>query len=216
MQLDEPAECASGGDQLLLIEFCIYRFSLWYIFFVHALRVEKNYQNGHDVGPLEIQFLRPRGCLINPFSTLLLCFRVIGKTPGLISHNNFVQKNFVCISHRDNVLAKRDSIFLLLMCQGVWNKTCTLLSLSQILFQNPKTYSLGDVQRFCYHFLCNSTVIFDQISNSSNVYLSSSRFWTATSLVIFHQLLSSSKSRIPTKNVQSVQSLIPMSLLHQY
>jgi hypothetical protein len=29
----------------------------------------------------------------------------------------------------------------------LWNK----LSLSQILFQNPKNYSLGDVQRFCYH-----------------------------------------------------------------
>jgi hypothetical protein len=30
-------------------------------------------------------------------------------------------------------------------------KKFTQLSLSQILFQNPKNYSLGDVQRFCYH-----------------------------------------------------------------
>ena len=45
---------------------------------------------------------------------------------------------------------------------------------------------------------------FDQISNSSNVYLSSSRFCTATSLVIY-QLASVSKSRIPPKNVWSVQ-----------
>ena len=38
---------------------------------------------------------------------------------------------------------------------------------------------------------------FDQISNSSNVNVSSSRFWTATPLVIFYQLPSVSKSRIP-------------------
>jgi len=78
---------------------------------------------------------------------------------------------FVCIGHRDNALAKCDSIFPLLRCQGVWEKTCTQLSPSQILFQNPKNYSLGDVQRFCYHSWCDSTVIFDQISNISNVYL---------------------------------------------
>ena len=58
---------------------------------------------------------------------------------------------FVCIGHRDNVLAKCDLIFPLLRCQGVWNKTCTQLSLPQILSQNPKNYILGDVQRFCYH-----------------------------------------------------------------
>jgi hypothetical protein len=86
---------------------------------------------------------------------LLLCFGAIGKTPALISHNNFVNKIFVCISHCDYVLASCDLIFPLLSCQGVWNKTCTQLFLSQILFQNPKNYSLGDVQRFCYHSLCD-------------------------------------------------------------
>ena len=84
---------------------------------------------------------------------------------------------------------------------SVWNKTFTQLSLSQILFQNPKNYSLGDVQRFCYHSGCDLTVIFYQTSNSSNVSLSSIRFWTATSLVIFYHLLSVSKSRIQPKNV---------------
>jgi hypothetical protein len=58
------------------------------------VRVEKNYQYDLDAGPLEFQFLRPRGCLTNPFRTLLLCFGVIRKTPGLISLNNFVKKNF--------------------------------------------------------------------------------------------------------------------------
>jgi len=88
-QLDEPDECASGGDPLL-----VYCFSLRYEFFVHyALRVEKNYRHGLDAGPMDFQFLRPRGCLTNSFRTLSLCFGVIGKTPGLISRNNFVKKN---------------------------------------------------------------------------------------------------------------------------
>jgi hypothetical protein len=56
----------------------------------------------------------------------------------LISHNNLVKEIFVCIGHRDNVIAGCDSIFPLLRCQEVWNKTYTLDSLSQILFQNPK------------------------------------------------------------------------------
>jgi len=107
---------------------------------------------------LEFQFLRPRGCLTNPFRSLSLCFGVIGKTSGLISRNNFVKKIFVCIGHRDNVLARYDTIFPLLRCQGVWNKTCTQLCLSQILFQNPKNCSLADVQRFCYNSWCDSTV----------------------------------------------------------
>ena len=78
------------------------------------------------------------------------------------------------------------------LCSGVKGcetKRVTRLSLSQILFQNPKNYSLGDVQRFSYHSWCDMTVILDKISNSNNVYLSSSRFWTATSLVTFYHSL---------------------------
>jgi hypothetical protein len=54
------------------------------------------------------------------------------------------------------------------------------------------------------------------ISNSSCIYLSSSRFWTATSLVFFCQVPFVSKSRIPPNNVWSVQNLIPISPLQQY
>ena len=43
-------------------------------------------------GPWKFQFLRSRGCLINPIRTLSLCFGVTGKTPGLISRNNFIKK----------------------------------------------------------------------------------------------------------------------------
>jgi len=192
------------------IKFCVYCFSLWYEFSVqYALRVEKNYQYGLDARPLEFQFLWPRGCVTNPLRTLSLCFGVTGKTPGLISCSNFVKKNFVFIGHRDNVLERCDSIFPLLRCQGVWNETCTQLSLSRILFQNPKNYSLGDVQRFCYHSWCDSTVIFDNISNRSNVYLSSSRFCTAISLVIFYQPRSLSKSRIPPKTFDWFRASLP-------
>jgi hypothetical protein len=113
------------------------------------------------VGLLEFQFLQPSGCLTNPFRTLSLCFGVTGKTPGLIYRNNFVTEIFVCIGHRNNVLARCDSTFPLFRCQRVWNKTCTQFSPSQIPFQNLKNYSLGDVQRFCYHSWCESMVVFD-------------------------------------------------------
>ena len=84
------------------IKFNIYCFSLWFEFFVHyASRVKKNYQHGLDAGPLEFQFLQLRGCLTKPFRTLSLYFRVTGKTPGLISRNNFVKKIFVCIGHHN-------------------------------------------------------------------------------------------------------------------
>jgi hypothetical protein len=56
---------------------------------------KKKKKKGLGAGPLEYQFLQPRGCHTNPFRTLSLCFRVINKTPGLISHNNFVKKMFV-------------------------------------------------------------------------------------------------------------------------
>jgi hypothetical protein len=75
------------------IKFCICYFSLWYEFFVHyASGVEKKYQHSVDAGHFEFQFLRPKGRLTNPFRTLSLCFRVIGKTPSLVSRNNFVKK----------------------------------------------------------------------------------------------------------------------------
>jgi len=75
------------------IKFCIYSFFLGYKFFyVLCLESRKNYQYGLDVGPMEFQFLGPRGCLTNPFRTLSLCFGVTGKTPGLISFNTFVKQ----------------------------------------------------------------------------------------------------------------------------
>ena len=50
----------------------------------YCLRVSKCYQHGLHAGPLEFQFLRPSGCLTNPFRTLSLCFGVVGKTPPIM------------------------------------------------------------------------------------------------------------------------------------
>jgi hypothetical protein len=92
MQLDEPVECASRGDPLLLYKILhLMFFPLIWILCALCLESWKNYQHGL-AEPLEFQFLQQRGCLTNPFRTLLLCFGVRDKTPGLISHKNFVKK----------------------------------------------------------------------------------------------------------------------------
>ena len=132
------------------IKFCNYRFSLWYEFFVHfALRVEKiinmvlmqdlwnfSFDGQGDISPTHSE----------------LCRFVSGSqakhqasSPVIILLKKLFASAIAIMSWQD------DSIFPLLMCKGVWNKTCTQLYLSKILFQNPKCYSLGDVRRFCYH-----------------------------------------------------------------
>jgi hypothetical protein len=77
-QLDEPAECASRGDPVLLYKILYLLFPLL-AGILCSLRLEsrKNYQYGFDAELLELQFLRPRGGLTNPFRTLSLCFEVI-------------------------------------------------------------------------------------------------------------------------------------------
>jgi hypothetical protein len=88
-----PLNTPQEAIRYSFIKFRIYCFFLWYQFLVHyTLRVEKNYQHGLDAGPLEFQFLWPKDSLTNLFRTVSLCFGVIGKTPGLISRNNFVKK----------------------------------------------------------------------------------------------------------------------------
>ena len=93
-----PLNALQEAIHYSFIKFCIYCLYLWYEFFVHYdLRVEKSYQHDLDTTPLEFQFLRPRGCLTNPFTTLTFSFGVIDRTSGLISRNNFVKK--ICV-HR--------------------------------------------------------------------------------------------------------------------
>ena len=216
-QLDKPVECASGGDPLLLYKTLHLLFSpLVWILSAQCFESWKKLLTWSWCGIFGISVSAAKGMSHWPIKT---CHFALGSqakhqvsSPILI----LLKKMFVCVSHHDNVLARCDLIFPLCRCQGVWNKTRTQLCLSKILFQNLKNYSLGDVQRFCYHSWCDLMVIFDQISNSSNVFLNFSQFWTASSLIIFYQLPSISKSRIPPKNFWSVQSLIPIRLLHQY
>ena len=214
MQLDEPFECTSGGDPLLF-----YKNSAFNIF----------PSGTNSLCPTPSESKNPKWSWCTTFgiyvsSSMGISHRPIQNSVALFRghrQNNrthpalILFKKFVCIGHCDNVLARYVSIFPLVRCQAVWNKTCTQLSLSQVLFQNPKNYSFGDVKRSSYYSWEDTTIIFVQISNSS-VYLSSSRFWKATSLVIFYQLTSVSISRIPSKNVWLVHSLIPISLLNQY
>ena len=134
------------------IQYCFIKFWIYCFFppvrILCALRLES--RTNSQCGTFGILVSSAEG-MTHLLIQMSLCFGVTSKTTGLISHNNFASNIFVCIGHRDNVLARRDSIFPLLRCQAVWNKTCTQLSLSQIIFQNPKNYSLGDVQTFCYH-----------------------------------------------------------------
>jgi len=85
----------------------IYRFSLWYEFFVHDdLRVETiiNMVFMRDVWNFSAS---GRGDVSPTHSELSLCFGVIGKTPGLIFRNNFVKK---CLSASAITIMSRQDV----------------------------------------------------------------------------------------------------------
>ena len=70
-----------------------------------------------------------------------------------------LKKICVCIGQRENVLARCDSIFPLLRCQAVWNKTCTQLSFPNPLSESEKLQSwecskilLSFLMKFDGHF----------------------------------------------------------------
>ena len=142
-------ECPSGSDPLHIYKVCIYCF-FPLVRILCALRLEsrKNYQHGLDAGTLEFQFLRPRGCLTNPFRNLSLCFGVI---PGLISHNNFVKQ---ILSASAIAIVIWQYVTRSSLCSGV--KDCRTKRAHNFLFPKStfrirRNNSLGDVQRFCYH-----------------------------------------------------------------
>jgi hypothetical protein len=96
-QVDEPAECASGGDPLLLYKILhLLFFPLVRILCVLLLELRKNI-NIVFMRDLWNLFLRSRGCLTNPFRILSLGFGVIDKTAGLISRK-FLLKEFLFAS----------------------------------------------------------------------------------------------------------------------
>jgi hypothetical protein len=123
----------SGGDPLLLYNILhVLFFPLVQIRCALRLESRKNYQHGLDAGPLEFQFLRPKGCLTNPFRTRLLCFGVIGNTPGLICRNNFVKKNLSALAI---AIKSWQDVTLSSICSGV--KECGTKHAHKFLF--PKS-----------------------------------------------------------------------------
>ena len=92
-QLDEPAECVSGGDPLLIYKILRLLFSPL-VRNLCALRLEnrKKLSIWSCCGTFGISVSSAEGMSHQPIQTLSLCFGVMGKTPGLISSNNFVKK----------------------------------------------------------------------------------------------------------------------------
>jgi hypothetical protein len=89
-QLNEPVECASGGDPLLLYKIL----PLLYEFFVHyALRVE-NLSTWSWCGTFEISVSSTERMSHQPIQKSVALFRGHRQTPGIISRNNSV-KNFL-------------------------------------------------------------------------------------------------------------------------
>jgi len=130
-----------------------------------------------------------RGDVSLTHSNSVACFGVIGKTPQLISSNNFVKKIFVCVGHRDNVLARCDSIFPLLRCHTTFS------------FQNPLSESKELQSWGCSKILLPFLMRFDSLFCPNQQQQLCLPPWMATSLIIFYQLPSVSKSRIPSKNI---------------
>ena len=175
MERTNPLNALQEATHYSFTKFCIYCFSLWYEFCVHcALRVEKIISMVLMWDLWNFSFLG-RGMSHQSIQNSVALFRGHTQNTRSISHNNFVKK---ILSASANAIMSWQDVTRFSLCSGV--KECGTKRahnfLSQILFQIPKNYCLGDDQRFCYHSWCDSMVIFEQISNSSNVYLSSSRF----------------------------------------
>ena len=127
-----------------------------------------------------------------------LCRFVMGlQAPVILLLKNFLFPSAIAMSWQDMTPSS--------LCSGV--KECGTKHAYNFIFPKSsfrirRTTVLGMFKDSAIILMqCNFTVIFDQISDSSNVYLSLSRFWTATSIIIFYQIPSNSKSRIPPKNI---------------
>ena len=179
-----------------------------------ALRFEKIYQYVHDAGPLGFLFLQPRGTLTNPFRTLSFSSgsQAINQVtyPRMYIFLFLSASGITIISWQD---VTRPSLCTCVKECGTQRAHNSFFPKSSFRIRRTANF---EIYKDYYHSWWDSTVIFDKISNSGNVYHSSNESGKATSLVFFYQLPSDFKSRIPPKNVWSVQSLIPISLLRQY
>ena len=138
-----------------------------------------------------------RGDVSPTHSELSLCFGVTGKTPGLISHNNFVKKIFLSAS-AIAVMSWQD-VTQSSLCSGV--KKCGTKCANNCLL--PKS-SIRIRKTTAWGMFKDSAIILDAIqwsfltkSSTAAMFTCSSWLWMATSLIIFYQLPSASKSKIP-------------------
>ena len=130
-QLDDPVECASGGDPL-------FHFKILNILFFPLVRILcALLLEGWKILS-KWPWWRTFGISVSSAEgnskISIFVSGSYGKHQVTFSAIILLKRNIVFIGHGDNILARRDSIFPLLRCQGVWNKRCTQLSLSQILF----------------------------------------------------------------------------------
>jgi len=107
----------------------------------------------------------------------------------------------ICLSTSAIAITSCQDVPRTSLCSGA--NECGTKRTHKLSFPNPLSKSrklqCSGCSETLLSFLCDSKIIFDQISNSSNVYFSSNQFRTAISLVLFYQLPSISKSRIPPK-----------------
>ena len=88
-----PVNSHQEANHYSLIKFCIYSFSLWYKFFVHyALRDEKIINMVLMQDLWNYSFFSQEDVSSTHSELCCFVFGVMGKTPGLISNNNFVKK----------------------------------------------------------------------------------------------------------------------------
>ncbi len=80
--------------------FGIHSLTSWYKFFVNnAPRIDKCDQHSLDTRLLEAKFLSPQRTQTNPSCTSEFTFRVVGKTPWLVTSYNFIQKFGIIVAH---------------------------------------------------------------------------------------------------------------------
>ena len=196
-----PLNALQWVIRYFFIKFCIYRFSLWYEFFVHnALRVEKSYQHVLDAEPLEFQFLRPRG--VSPTHSEF-CRLVSGSqakhqvsSPVIIWLKKFLSASAIAIMPCQDVT--RSSF-----CQGV--KECGIKRAHNILFPKSsfrirRTTALGMFK--------DSAIILDVIRMSFLTKLATVAMFTSVRVYFGRPPLSSSSTGFLLSRNRECQHLI--------
>jgi len=139
-----PLNALQGVIHYTFIKFCIYCSSLWYEFLCTTpWETKKKFINMVMMRDLWNFSFFSQGD-VSPTHSELCSFVSGAQAKHQVSFPIIiVKKNFVCIGCRNNVLARCDSIFPFLRCQGVWNKMCTPFSFPNPLSESEELQSWG-------------------------------------------------------------------------